>query len=210
MNQIADGNIAAVAAGKGDCAVGAVIVAAVLDLQERTGPFAGGIGGEEGADVVHGAGEGAAGGLARQGGNFSEKLPLEMGAEDQIHPLHLQDLIRLELGVAAGDGDDSIGVDALEAADDIPAFLVGVLGHRTGVDDVDVGTFGGWDYGVSTGYEFSFQRRSFGVVELAAQSVESDGTIHTAKIIIFEQSWATHDCSKIIVLSVKKEEKTAK
>ncbi len=80
-----------------------------------------------------------------------------MGPEDEVHPFHLENFIALELGVAAGDGYDGIGVDALEASDYVPAFLVGVLGDGAGVDDIDAGTFRRRYYGITTGYKFPLE-----------------------------------------------------
>ena len=47
--------------------------------------------------------------------------------------------LRFELRVTARHGDDGTGIAAVEFADQVAAFLVGVFGHRTAVDYADIG-----------------------------------------------------------------------
>src|SRR5574344_2134629 len=54
----------------------------------------------------------------------------------------------------------------------ISALLVGVFGHRAGVDHIDVGLRRGRHYAVALGYEHPFQGRSLGEVQLAPESYE--------------------------------------
>jgi len=58
-----------------------------------------------------------------------------------------------------------------------------VLCHRTGVDDVYVGRLGRRYYCIASGCELPLQGRCLGVVQLAAKGVESDGSVHIAKVI---------------------------
>ena len=51
------------------------------------------------------------------------------------------DLLRFQLGVAAGDNHHGFGGFALDPANELPAFFVGVLRNRTGIDDVYIGHF---------------------------------------------------------------------
>ena len=143
-DEFGDRDVAALAAGKRDGAVGAVVVTAILDLQERAGPFAGRPGRE---DAFHR--------INLTGVTISALLPVEgelhqfsflSGANDQVDAVDGEDLLRLELGVAAGYGNAGVRRRLVEPADEIAALLVGMFGYRAGVDHEAVDVRAGFDF----------------------------------------------------------------
>ncbi len=143
-DEFGDRDVATLAAGKRDGAVGAVVVTAILDFQERTGPFAGRPGGENAFHRIYLAGV-----------TISALLPVEgephqfsflSGANDQVDAVDGEDFLRLELGVAAGYGNAGVRRRLVEPADEIAALLVGMFGYRAGVDHEAVDVRTGFDF----------------------------------------------------------------
>ena len=97
------------------------------------------------------------------------------GAKYHVDARNAGYFIGFQLGVAAGDDDVRAGVLAGDAANGLPAFLVGQLGHRAGVDDAKVGLFAV----AGTAYAFRFERASYGrglgKIEFAPQRVVGGG-----------------------------------
>ena len=92
-----------------------------------------------------------------------------VGAEYKVHAWHIADLLGLELGVAAGDDDEGVGVAADEAADGLAAFLVGYFGDGAGVDDADVSLLAFLDSLYAVGFEALADGGGFCEVEFAAE-----------------------------------------
>ena len=78
-------------------------------------------------------------GLARQFDHPFVQIALVVVAQYQRDPFDTGYLLRFQLGVAARDGDERLRVAAMDPPDQVAAFLVGVFGDRTAVDDADVG-----------------------------------------------------------------------
>lgn len=167
----ADRYVAAFATGIGYGAVRAFVVATVLHLQERSGPAFGGKGGKEPCERAL---------LARiefaffhQLVDLGEQLSLRRVSEHDIHAFDPAYRAGFQLGIAARDGDDGIGVRAGQLSDKVAAFLIGVFRYRTGIDDVYVG-IAGRRFNVTARTELSGEGGGFGEVEFAAERVEGD------------------------------------
>ena len=84
----------------------------------------------------------------------------------EVYALNLCDVLARELRVATHDRDERAGMFAMQAADGVTAFGVGLAGDAAGVDDTDIGSFV-----VSRRATFRAeaiaQRRGFGIVEFA-------------------------------------------
>ena len=165
-----------------DGAVGAIIVAAVLHLEEVAGAIAAGAGGDEGLDVAERSGVADAAvrltvgthaelfGLVVLFDEFDEAAFLFL-PHHEVHPLDLCDVLARELRVAAHHGDERIGVFAVQAADGMTTLGVGFAGDAAGVDDTDIGSF---VVGRCATFraEAIAQSRGFGIVEFAPQRDE--------------------------------------
>ena len=70
-----------------------------------------------------------------------QNLEFFSGAEDQIYSGNFGNFLRFELGIAAH--HDHAGMRRLTQgmANGFPAFAVGKISHRTGVDDIKIGRF---------------------------------------------------------------------
>jgi hypothetical protein len=100
-----------------------------------------------------------------------------VGAEDEVNAWHVEDLLGLELGVAAGDDDKGVGVLADKATDGLAAFLVGYFGDGAGVDDADVGALP-FLYGLyAVGFEGLAEGGGFCKVEFAAEGEVGGGFV---------------------------------
>ena len=56
-------------------------------------------------------------------------------SEDEVHAFDMGYLAGLELGVAAGDDEDGVGVLAPDTVNHLPVLMVGGVGDGAGVDD---------------------------------------------------------------------------
>ena len=211
LDKALDAAVAGTASGKGDGAVGAEVVAAVLHLEEVAGAVATGAGGEERRTLsltdplprpltdplpqpLPRNGEGRPSGWLPPhyggGARRAERVFLPhflhdnrydvafaVGAEDEVNAWHVEDLLGLELGVAAGDDDKGVGVLADKATDGLAAFLVGYFGDGAGVDDADVGALP-FLYGLyAVGFEGLAEGGGFCKVEFAAEGEVGGGFV---------------------------------
>ena len=174
LHDLRDGDVAALAAGQRHGAVGAVVVAAVLDLQEGAGALARRVGREEAFHGVNLAGIALRAALAAQ--QEPDQLALAVRADHQVHAFDREDLLRLQLRVAARDGDFGAGRGLVELPDEVAALLVGVLGHRAGVDHEDVRVRTGRSLLVARRGELPREGGALREVELAAEGDERDLT----------------------------------
>lgn len=141
LHQIGDRHIAAGAPRIVDRTVGALIVAAVLHFQERTGTVAARKSGEEIGQFLHIATGELCGSLASKSRYTPEKFALVVVAQHQIDPFDRSDLLRFELGIATGDDNNRRRVAPMDFTDQVTAFLVGMFGHRATVDDRNIRRF---------------------------------------------------------------------
>jgi hypothetical protein len=74
-------------------------------------------------------------GLLEIGQNV-DQLKLLGRAEHGTHAGNFGNFLGLELGVAAHDGHESVGVVLEGLLHHLPALAVGVVGHRAGIDNV--------------------------------------------------------------------------
>ena len=95
-------------------------------------------------------------------------------AQHDVHTLYRGDLLRLELRVASRHGDDRRRVAAVEFADQVAAFLVGVLRDGTAVDDANIGFGRGRDAHETAALELAGEGRGLRKIELAAQGMKID------------------------------------
>lgn len=178
--------VTATSAGNGDGAIGTIIIAAILDLEEIARTVATRTRGHEAADIGRTVGEmlmeGMAGGnvvafigsptlfaLFQQGQHTLYDLPLLLGAKHQVHTVNCGYLLWLKLGIAACDDDLCAGMLANKLMDGLPALMVGDLGHATGVDDADIGNLVLTDTTYAGSLELLPHGRSLGKIEFAAQ-----------------------------------------
>lgn len=82
--------------------------------------------------------------------------------------------MRLQLRVAPRHGDDRPGIAAMEPADQIAAFLVGMLGHRAAVYHADVRLGIGRDPHETAAFEPAGEGGTLRKIELAAQRMKTD------------------------------------
>jgi hypothetical protein len=151
-----------------DRAVGAAVVAAVLDFQKSPRAVAARKGREERGQRIGVAAENLCPALAPERGDPAVQLALVVVAQHQVHPLDGGDFLRLELRVAPRHGNDGLRVAAVELANQVAAFLVGVLGHRTAVYHADVGRSVRRHALETAARELAGQRRGLRKVEFAA------------------------------------------
>ena len=59
-------------------------------------------------------------------------------AEDIVHAFDMRDLARLQLGVAARDDENSVGVLAPDTMNHLAVLMVRRVRHGAGVDDADI------------------------------------------------------------------------
>ena len=177
---LGDGQVAALAARIRDRAVFAVVVAAVLDLQEGTRPVTRGRKSPEHVRVGLGLRRGL---QAQQRQGLGDDQALLGGAEDARDALDLLDLGAAQLGAAARHDDARVRIDAVHLADEVARLAVGGGGDGAGVDQIEVGALApGHDF-QARGLEAAFVGRRLGVVELAAQGEER--YFHSCKDTLF-------------------------
>lgn len=161
----------------GDGAVGAEIVAPVLDFQEGAGAVATGVAACEGAVVEDiGRDDAFLVALEQTGLDILDNLVFLVATEDECDARDFGDAGGLELGVAARHDDEGMRVVAQAAADHLSAFLVGLLGDGTGIDDVDVGLLVEIDTEETGLRHASAHFACLAEVEFAAEGVECDSS----------------------------------
>ena len=164
-----DGTVAAAAPGKGNGTIGAEIIATVLYLQEMTSTVVGRAGGREGPDILGRRGDNS---LVMPFPQFpfqkAGQVQLLLGTQDEVDALDVNDLFRLELRVAAGDHHEGARMLVRQAANGLPAFLVGQLSHRAGVDHADIRFLAGADLPDTLFRQHLADGRCLGEVQFAA------------------------------------------
>lgn len=103
-----------------------------------------------------------------------EKRSLVAVADDQIDTLDRGQFPRPELGIASGYGDQRARILPDQPSYQIAAFLIGMLGYRTTVHDIDVGGLPPSRATEPAGFELARDRGCLRKVHLAAQRIESD------------------------------------
>ena len=134
------GDAAVVAAGEGDDAEGAAVVAAILDLDEGARPSR--EAGDRGRRALAG-GRDVVDPQARRRGCKARGIELLAVAEHGIDLRHGGEGLRRELRGAAGDDDAGAGSAPAGAANRLARLSFGFRRHRAGVDDHSVGEAGG-------------------------------------------------------------------
>lgn len=147
-----------------------------MNLEERAGAVSCGIAWEEIFIVENVGGENALGLVGSEALlDDGEDLGLLIAAEDEIDPLNFRNLLGLELGVAACDDDERVGIEAFATADYLTTLLIGLLGYGAGVDDINVGGFCEIDLDVTGVGHTSAHIAGLAEIELTAERMESDG-----------------------------------
>ena len=158
--------------GLGDGAVGAVVVTAVLYLQEVARALVGGRADAEGAYVLrapsHDTGTRITGALQIE---VVGDVELLLRSDDQMDTLDVCDLLGAELGIAARHDDEGARMLTGSLADHRAALLVRQLRHRAGVDDADVGYLPRTHAPHPLGKQRAPDGRCLGEVELTAEGV---------------------------------------
>lgn len=111
------------------------------------------------------------------------------------------DLLRFELGIATGDDNNRRRVAPMDFTDQVTAFLVGMFGHRTTVDDRNIRRFRNPDPDEAARFEFTGEGRALRKVELAAQGVKIDSaSLHISAVNLSE---STKNYANPTILSAK-------
>ena len=76
------------------------------------------------------------------------------------------------MGIAAHDGHEAVGINFLRLADDFAAFLIGILRHRAGVDNKDIGLLVEFHALVALLLHHPGEGRGFREIQLAAKRIE--------------------------------------
>ncbi len=183
VDQFGDRHVAARTAGVVDRAIGAAVVAAVLHLQKGARAVAARKSREERRQRIGVAAVDLRPALARQCEDPAVQFALVVVAQHQVDPLDGRYLLRLELSVASRHGDDRLRIAAVELADQVAALLVGMLGHRTAVDDANVGFGIGRHAFETAALELPGQCRRLREVEFAAEGMKIDSArLHPNKV----------------------------
>ena len=131
--------LTAAATGLGNRAERAIVVAAILQFQERPRTVAGGIAALKPgyfADVAAGNSRRVA---AYQFAHMPGKTEFFCRSQHQVDTRNAGDLCRLQLGITAGDHHKALRSLSPDLPDQVTAFLVSIFGDRAGIDDVNIG-----------------------------------------------------------------------
>ena len=157
-------------------AVCAFVVAPVLHLEERARAVARREGGEEACERLGVAAVYLGASLARQLKHTLIQIPLVVVAQHDVDTLDVGYFVRFELGVATRDGYYGIGVEAVYAAYEVAALLVGMFGYGAAVDDAYVGVDARCGAFESSLLEDARKGRTLRKIHFAAQRMEADTT----------------------------------
>ena len=110
----------------------------------------------------------------RCGASFLQELgqfPFGLGARDQMNPGNLSDLFRLQLGITTH--DHNLGLRGMfQRLPNYPgAFAIGLVGHRTGIDDVNISPLFEIYRSIATVFEGFADAQAIGIIQLASQGV---------------------------------------
>ena len=146
LHQGGNAGIATETTGKGNGAIGAEIITAILNLEEISRAIAFGTTGSKSLDVF-----GLLGVIAMQSTvtlatrpGLREKLyeiGLLVGTKHKIHSLNLAHGLWLQLGITTSHDHEGVRMLSHHTVYGLPAFVVGHLCHRTGVDYTKVCLF---------------------------------------------------------------------
>ena len=67
------------------------------------------------------------------------KVKFFRSPQNQIYPLNTGNFLGLQLGIASGNHHKALGSLPADAANQLSAFFVGIIGYRTGIDYINVG-----------------------------------------------------------------------
>ena len=107
---------------------------------------------------------------------------------DDVDTLDVGYFVRFELGVAARDGYYGIGVEAVYAAYEVAALLVGMFGYGAAVDDAYVGVDARCGTFESSLLEDARKGRTLRKIHFAAQRMEADTTFFHVVRFVFIRS----------------------
>ncbi|KAF0189989.1 MAG: hypothetical protein FD168_287 [Desulfobulbaceae bacterium] len=170
------GQAAAGAAGVGDDAVGAEIIAAVLHPEAGAGPT---------PEVTHGQ---MADLFFLQDRGHEHSRVARSGAERSLHQLllvgvadnadgridQLRQFLAGHLGITAGDNDSCFGVLADELTDNMSGLSPGTGSDGAGVDHNDISTFLGADHAAAGSLKAALEGGGFILVDLAAKGADGN------------------------------------
>ena len=88
--------------------------------------------------------------------------------EHIVHPFYLSYLLGLELGIAARDDDDGVGVFAVELVDGLSVLVVGGICDRAGIHHAYIGHFAQRSALVSAQQQLLAEGTALGKVEFAS------------------------------------------
>ena len=152
FHQRRDGAVARTPPGNGNGAIGTVIVAPVLYLEEIARAVTPGARWHECADVVRWYTDGFMAGIPAGQSPFLRQtllyilpdLSLLLHTQHEVHSFKGRNLVGFELCVTAHHHHKRSRVFPCEAVDGLTAFVVCHIRYRTGVDNADIGllTFG--------------------------------------------------------------------
>ena len=115
-------------------AVGTLVVATILHLEERACAIGRGVGRKEACDILRTTAIYLCLGIWSKLLDALKEVALIVVAEYDINTLDGGYVVGLELRVTPCDSDYCIGITAMYLADYITAFFIGVFGYRAAVD----------------------------------------------------------------------------
>ena len=171
QNGIFDTDVAASASGKGNGAIGTKIIATVLYFQEITRTVTPGTSREEAMNFA-----------VRSRKNrclfmllilqMLQQIHLLICSQHQVYSRNGCQFCCSELGIATGDHNEGLQVFANEPVNILPAFLLGRLSHRTGVDDTNIRFLSGFYRLITCLLHLFAQSRTFGKIQFASQGIK--------------------------------------
>ena len=125
--------VTATSAGKGNGAIGTIIIATVLHFQEETGTVATRTRRGKRTYILQSRSIGLAGLVLLQITQVLEQVFLLLSSQHHVHTFYLCHRVRFQLGIATGHHDKRARMLLHQLVDDLAALLVRHFCHRAGI-----------------------------------------------------------------------------
>ena len=182
-----DARVARIASGKWNSAIGAIIIAAVLHLQEITGTVATRARRLEGLDflrlhaimLMKSRSIAVLRGLSRQSvflGKFLRpciaeilnQVRLLVSTQHEVYTLYLADILRFELRITARHDNECTRIVSHHPVDSLTAFMIGNFCYRAGINQTNISFLSLFSSNDTHVFEHFAKSGSFREVEFAA------------------------------------------
>ena len=125
--------------------------------------------------------------------------PIE--SDHVINPGNAGNLLRVHLGVAAGDQHFRRGIQTLRPSDELPRFPIRPIRHRATIDHVAIGRLSKWHEGVF-GFQAALNYRGIVLVDLATECRNRDTHVFASRRISNSNNELPRSCGQIIFPAV--------